>query len=112
MPILSGGLILAAIILYIWGDAMRGGLPKTDLFLASAAAAPVAAGKVITHDVEQTAPVRFFTTPLWEFTWQGADVFLTAPDALALASSLVLAIRFVAWAVSPFFKKANEEGEE
>ena len=104
-------LVLAAISLCVWGHTMRGGLPKMDLFLASAAASPVATGKVIAFNSTSPEAIRFFNAPIYEFTISGIPVFLTAPDVLALASSVVLLVRFVAWAVAPLVKPHKKEDE-
>lgn len=67
---------------------------KIDIFLASGAGAP-AALKVLPPSV--TPATRFFTEPMVNFEYHAAPVYLTAPDILAIISSLVLLIRFAHW---------------
>jgi hypothetical protein len=93
---------------------MKSGLPKIDMVLASASVAPIATAPLIEGGADSHA-VRFFLAPLCTFTWNGRDVFLTAPDALALASSFVLGVRFLTWALAPLWRRTRgkaEEGEE
>lgn len=78
---------------------MRSSLPKFDIILAAATASPVATTQVA-HALDHTGPARFFTVPVFEFTYSGSPVFVTAPDVLALASSFVLIARFCSWGIS------------
>jgi hypothetical protein len=116
MGLILGGLAALSIFVFIWGEIMRAPLPRLDLLLASAAASPIATeGLVIATaaGAARTAPgMRFFNAPILEFTWSGIPVFLTAPDALAFASSLVLLIRFFAWAIAPLVARRKSEGDK
>lgn len=47
------------------------------------------------------AAVRFVDQALVDFTWKGLDVYLTPTDTIAMASGIVLLIRFAVWALSP-----------
>ncbi|SES77304.1 hypothetical protein [Oceanicella actignis] len=46
---------------------------------------------------------RFVEQSVAAFEWGGLPVYVTAADALALASGVVLLVRFAAWALSPLF---------
>ena len=109
------GLALAAIMaafgLLIIGEAMKAGFPKIDMVLASATVAPMATAPLMSGGGDGRA-VRFFLAPLWTFTWNGRDVFLTAPDALALASSFVLLVRFLTWALAPIWQRKRDKGSD
>jgi hypothetical protein len=47
------------------------------------------------------APARFVDQAVATFTWSGAEVYITATDAIALASGAIFLVRFLAWASSP-----------
>lgn len=111
MGVLALALPLLAAVFIIVGDLMnhRAVFPKFDLFLASATAAPVA-----THHATATlatphpGAVSLFTAPLLEFEFNGAPVFLTTPDVLALIATAVMLVRFIAWAVQPVVRRKGK----
>lgn len=92
-PVVAAVLLIAAEIMN-----HRQAFPKFDIFLAAGTAAPAAAS---TAAGMSGKPVSLFTAPLVEFMFHGLPVFLTIPDCLALIASVIMVVRFVAWALSP-----------
>lgn len=45
--------------------------------------------------------VRWVEEPLFEFPWNGGAAYITVTDAMGLAASGILLIRFAVWAVAP-----------
>ena len=87
-------------------------LPKVDIILAAVAATPAAIGRVALTTHPNNGSVRFFLEPIIEFNWSDHSVFLTAPDTLALVSSLVLVVRFISWAILPILnRKKGRKGD-
>lgn len=59
----------------------------------------------IPHEAETATrlAVRFVEAPLFAWTYDGAAVFLTATDAIAVATGLIVLVRFWVWALAPLF---------
>lgn len=77
--------------------------PATDTALAGAAAASLGvnyAAMVLPPSV----PVRFLDYPMIRFQADGALLYITPADGIALLSGGVLVVRFLAWAVAPLVR--------
>jgi len=109
MAFLSFAVPVLAAFFFVVGDMMqqRHALPRFDLLLASATATPAAAN-VAAGFGSSPKSVSLFTAPLVEFTFNGVPVYLTIPDCLALIASTIMLVRFMAWAVAPFRKGADD----
>lgn len=82
--------------------------PRPDLYLAAAAATPAAAELALSRAPIETP--RLFSVPFLTLDFAGQAAHLTLPDLLALLSSAVLLVRFIAWALAPLWR-AKREGE-
>lgn len=99
-------LIVAAI--FVAGELMqhKQEFPRVDLLLAGTTASPAVAHAATGFG---SRPVPLFSAPLVEFQFHGLPVFLTIPDCLALLASIIMAIRFAAWASAPLRKGGGDD---
>lgn len=85
---------------------MRPPVDRVDASLLAALAAVTGADKLARHAADLqgwggVVAARFTDHPFITFSWDGLPVFLTAPDAAALATAAALLIRFAAWFLAP-----------
>ena len=93
---------------------------RADLALIGTAGAAAGLSNAISvaalHSDPATAAgltVRFLETEVIRFSWHGGMAYLTPTDLIAVASALILMIRFAAWAVAPVCKalKRGHDGK-
>lgn len=94
---------------------MRAPFDRLDFGLAATVAASPGFGHLAaaaeTGGVGVAAMTRFVEEPLFVFAWRDAPSYVTGNDALALAASAVLLIRFTAWAFGPLFSgRRSDDG--
>lgn len=93
---------------------------RADLALIGTAATATGVSNAIRSAVGGTgaegipgATVRFLEAEVFSFPWHGATAYLTPTDLIALASALILVVRFAAWAVAPvvgLFRRGRNGG--
>ena len=87
---------------------MRPPLDRLDSYLIATAATATGADRLIRVAGEVADPEsltaaarRFVEVPLVRFAFAHESVYVTAADAIAIGTALIVSIRFAVWVVAP-----------
>jgi len=90
------------------GSLMRPPLDRLDSYLIATAATATGADRLIRVAGEVADPEsltaaarRFVEVPLVRFAFAHESVYVTAADAIAIGTALIVSIRFAVWVVAP-----------
>jgi hypothetical protein len=93
---------------------MRPPVDRLDSYLIATGATATGADRLIRVAGEAADPAsltaaarRFVEVPLFRFAFGPEVVYVTAADAIAIGTAVILAVRFAAWVVSPLIALAR-----
>lgn len=88
----------------------RAPLGRVDMAALGTFSAATGVDRLVQATAE--SPVaRFVDQAVWTIIWDGVPVILTPTDIIAMASGLVLIIRFLVWVLAGVFSIFRKRGQ-